>query len=135
VGLTRSVVDAVASWSDQLSAEILVIEGNHDRKLRQFPDAWNLRTQTGTLEAEPFSLQHDPAVEARGYALAGHLHPTVDLREGGDRLRLPCFRFDEGVGVLPAFTPFSNGVRQEVRPGRRLFAVTEGAVIDLNAER
>jgi DNA ligase-associated metallophosphoesterase len=135
VGLTRSVVDAVASWSDQLSAEILVIEGNHDRKLRRFPDAWDVRPKRGPVDVEPFSLQHDPAVDGRGYILAGHLHPTVDLRQGGDRLRLPCYRFDEGVGVLPAFTPFSNGIRQEHRAGRRLFALTDDEVIALNAEQ
>ena len=42
---------------------------------------------------------------------------------GLDRVRLPCFRFDERVGVLPAFGAFTgmHGVRRE--PGRRLFAV------------
>ncbi len=132
VGLTRSVIDTVTTWSNRLSARIVVVEGNHDRQLRGAPSDWDVEWRRPPLKVDPFSLQHDPAVAADGYVLAGHLHPTVDLRQGGDRLRLPCFRFDSDVGVLPAFTPFSNGIRQQPGNDRRLYAITEHEVLSVH---
>ena len=132
VGLTRSVIDTVTTWSNRLSARIVVVEGNHDRQLRGFPGAWDIELKRDRVIGGPFSLQHDPSVAADEYVLAGHLHPTVDLRQGGDRLRLPCFRFDSDVGVLPAFTPFSNGIRQRPGNDRRLYAVTEHEVLGVH---
>jgi hypothetical protein len=57
------------------------------------------------------ALCHHPDAASRParYVLAGHLHPCVVLAgRGGDRLRLPCFHFGAGVGVLPAFGTFTG---------------------------
>ena len=63
------------------------------------------------------------------YILAGHLHPTVVLRQRGDRLRLPCFHFGARVGVLPAFSTFTNGVVVQPERGDRVYVIAEQRVV------
>ena len=63
------------------------------------------------------------------YILAGHLHPTVVLRQRGDRLRLPCFHFGPSVGVLPAFSTFTNGVVVQPERGDRVYVIAQQRVV------
>jgi hypothetical protein len=63
------------------------------------------------------------------YILAGHLHPTVVLRQRGDRLRLPCFHFGARVGVLPAFSTFTNGVVVQPERGDRVYVIAQQRVV------
>lgn len=130
-GLTRDVVDRVAAWRARLDAELVLVRGNHDRHLAGPTRAWKMHiVEEGEVDG-PFVFAHEPAPDPRGYVLAGHLHPTVRLRAGGDRLRLACFCFDEQVGMLPAFTEFSNGLVQQPAPHRQLYALADGEVFAL----
>lgn len=133
VGLTEKVVDTVAAWRDSLDLDLVVTPGNHDRRLGRFPTDWRVDAGATTLREGPFVLTHEPPDDDEpqrdGYVLSGHLHPTAQLKGRADSIRLACFRFDERVGVLPAFTEFSNGLIQERQPGRRLFVVADDAVV------
>jgi metallophosphoesterase superfamily enzyme len=80
----------------------------------------------------PFALQHHPEEPSRGYALAGHIHPAVQLSGGGrQRLRLPCFWFGRRVGVLPAFGGFTGSALVTPKAGDRVFVVAENEVIQV----
>ncbi|QDG49530.1 ligase-associated DNA damage response endonuclease PdeM [Persicimonas caeni] len=130
-GLTDEVVANVGDWLDGLGAELVLVRGNHDRHLTDATSSWQMEVVDEVLVEGPFVLAHEPVEDGHGYVLAGHLHPTVRLRAGGDTLRLACFCFDEKVGMLPAFTPFSNGPVHKKAAGRRLFAVADGEVFGL----
>ncbi len=130
-GLTERVVGRVAKWSASLDAQIVLVRGNHDRFLDNAGDAWEMDVVEDTLFDAPFVLAHEPDADPHGYVLAGHLHPTVRLSAGSDKLRLACFCFDAEVGVLPAFTEFSNGVIHKHAVGRKLYAVADGQVVAL----
>lgn len=130
-GLTDEVVETVGGWTEHLDAELVLVRGNHDRHLTDATMNWQMDVVGDALVDGPFVLAHEPTKDPRGYVLAGHFHPTVRLRAGGDTLRLPCFCFDDDVGMLPAFTPFSNGLVQKKTTGRRLYAVADGDVIGL----
>lgn len=134
-GLVRRVAEAMASWDVRVG----LVPGNHERKVGRLPAEWPLEVIEPGARMGPFRLHHLPSKERRGEAnrdgfeLAGHFHPTVRLESGGDKLRLPCFAFDEQAGVLPAFHTMTNGV--EMRAGnRRLFLVADGEVIALTRE-
>ncbi|MEL6132683.1 MAG: ligase-associated DNA damage response endonuclease PdeM, partial [Bacteroidota bacterium] len=91
--------------------EKILIKGNHDI----LKDHHYVQAELIVKESEvlgPFLLQHEPlSAEAHSthYVLAGHIHPGVGLIGGGrQKLRLPCFHFDQRQAVLPAFGHFTG---------------------------
>lgn len=105
---------------------ITLVRGNHDARAGAPPATLGVDVvPEGTLWG-PFVLRHRPAVDPRGYVLAGHRHPGVLLRgPGDDRLRLPCFVLGRRRAVLPAYgalTGLDIGVAMR---GDRLFAVAD----------
>lgn len=127
----------VARWRGlHPDAEIVVVEGNHDRKAGAPPAA--LRAQ---VVAEPWPLgaallAHHPQRIAGRYVVAGHLHPNVVLYGAAyDSLRLPCFWLADGLAILPAFGDFTGGARIERADGDRVFAVAEGKLFEVPARR
>lgn len=109
------------------SVDFHLVLGNHDRRLRA-PERLGLRVHSAAVPLGPFLLCHEPEPHPSHYVLAGHLHPMVQVRGPGDSLRLPCFQFQDALGLLPAFTEFSGGVPVDRRQGCT-FAITEGEVV------
>lgn len=133
-GLTQEVVSQVRAAKKSMAIPWSLVEGNHDRFLGEVAPIWELGLRGPSWQVGPFEFAHEPfsPSEARGlHRVAGHLHPTVLLSGGGDRLRLPCFCIDNDQTLLPAFTTFSNGLIQKKRPHRRLYVVADEQVIPL----
>ncbi len=128
-GLTDEVVQTFTDWLAALPVEAQLVTGNHDRRAGTLPAAWKLEVSAG-LERRGVLLTHAP-LEAGPPHLCGHLHPVVKLRSGLDNLRLPCFVLDADRLVLPAFGSFTGGFEVKPGPGRRLFAVAGGEVVEL----
>lgn len=132
----RATLAAVAAWRERLAdVEILLVRGNHDRRAGDPPAGWRM-TIVDEAAPGPFLLRHHPDPDPTGprgggrYVLAGHLHPAVSLRGAGRaRVRLPCFHFGAGVGVLPAFGGFTGTADIKARRGDRVFAIAEGEVL------
>ncbi len=135
-GTTREVAQTVArrlgQWTQGSHLKFTLILGNHDRKLDHLPASWPIETRTGPMLRGPFSFVHEPAeVPSDHYGFCGHLHPTVLLQGGHDRLRLPCFHVGRRFMVLPAFSHFTRGLIQSKAPGERVFAVAGPSVIEI----
>jgi DNA ligase-associated metallophosphoesterase len=129
-GLTDRVVDQTCRALSSMDCETYVVPGNHDSIVGGLPAGWPVEMLEPAAHLGPFVLCHEPEPSDEGYVLAGHLHPTVLLEGGGDRLRLPCFAFGDDVGVLPAFHTMTNGV--EMSPDEyRLFAIADDEVVAL----
>jgi DNA ligase-associated metallophosphoesterase len=130
-----ATVAAVAAWRQCVSGcEVILVRGNHDRRAGDPPAALGIDCAAEPLAVPPFALRHHPAETPGLYTLAGHVHPAVRLAgPGRQRLRLPCFLFGERVGVLPAFGPFTGTAVVTPRPGDRVFAVADGAVVEVPA--
>ncbi len=112
---------------------LLLVRGNHDHHAGDPPPDWGVQAVDEPLALGRLQLQHQPAPAAEGgYAIAGHLHPTVHLGgRGRDRLRLPCFLFAARLGLLPAFGDFTGGHLVQRAPGDRVFAVAAGQVVEV----
>lgn len=111
---------------------IEAIRGNHDRGVERLPAHWGIVWHAGSRHEPPFVFAHEPAPDARGYVLSGHIHPVLRLRARHDALRLPVFWFgDRGVGVLPSFGAFTGGHPVQPGAGDRLFAVTPDGLVAL----
>lgn len=130
-GLIPSMIDAVGTWRRSRALELVVVPGNHDRKLEELAGPWALTIAPETLSEGPFDFVHEPQTRRGRYTLSGHLHPVIRLRRAGDSLRLPCFHIGKSVGVLPAFSRFTGGSPVEVTDGDRVFAVAEGRVVEV----
>ena len=130
-GLTTPVIEGFAAWRDapeRREIEISVTVGNHDRALAGVAGAWRLTWVGEELSESGFVFRHGPEVRAGAYVWAGHVHPMVRLRGGGDCVRLACFWLSGRVGLLPAFSAFTRGV--SVKPGSddRVYALAPGGV-------
>lgn len=127
---TQRVVEAAAPVFEAVE-ETLVVRGNHDRSHGPLPPSWNVEVVDGPHRLGPFALRHQPEPIEDAYVLAGHLHPTVELRTGADEVRLPCFALDTDVAVLPAVHSMTNGVRVDLRSGQSIFALADGELVEV----
>ncbi|GEN06109.1 putative phosphoesterase [Myxococcus fulvus] len=131
-GLTPTLVQRLAAWREfHADVTMVLIRGNHDLRAGPPPDAWRLDVHESHLDEGPFRFAHHPTPETGRYVWAGHLHPTVRLSAGRDRLRLPCFHLGRDVGVLPAFSAFTGGFDMPRRPGERVFALAGPSVVEV----
>ncbi|MRI88051.1 ligase-associated DNA damage response endonuclease PdeM [Aggregicoccus sp. 17bor-14] len=129
-GLTPAVVSEAAAWrARHPEVQVVLVRGNHDRHVPRLPEAWGIEDVPGPLDEGPFRFAHHPEPAEGRYAWAGHLHPTVRLGGGADRLRLPCFHLGREVGVLPAFSAFTGGQDVTRRAGERVYAVAGSEVV------
>lgn len=128
-------LETFADWRRRHAAlSVAVTRGNHDRAA-SLPRDWDLAWLDAPLFDPPFVFRHEPEPAEGGYVLAGHLHPVVHLRGGGERLRPPVFWFTAEFAVLPAFGGFTGG--QPVRPriGHRVYAVGPDDVTEVSLTR
>lgn len=133
-GLTPEVDRAFRAFLAETPARVSLVVGNHDRQAGVPPAAWTLEHVGESIDESPFRFVHEPAPRAGIYSIAGHLHPTVALAGGEDRLRLPCFHFGPRIGVLPAFSVFTRGVTMACDVGDQVHVIADGEVVGLAAE-
>jgi len=134
-GLTGEVVARVAAWRATVGAAIDLVRGNHDRHAPRLPASWSIGEAGDELALGPLRIRHEPPAGGdgdAGFTVTGHLHPTVLLRGGGDRLRLPCFVLDPTGLVLPAFTRFARGAPADPAPGRRIYAIAGDETVEVD---
>jgi DNA ligase-associated metallophosphoesterase len=133
-GITEWMVDTVSAWRrERSSLSIVVVPGNHDRRIGMVAAPWALDVAPAQLREGPFVFQHDPLdpvgpEHAGCYTWAGHYHPVVNLRGRADHLRLPCFWLRERMGVLPAFSGFTSGAAIDPSGGDEVFAIGDNRV-------
>lgn len=115
---------------------ITLVRGNHDRHAGDPPPSLGFHLADEPLQRGGVVLCHHPRRLPGQAVLAGHLHPAAVLwGRARDKLRLPCFHFSEGLGVLPAFGAFTGmhkveaveGGTRYVVDGERVFALPQAA--------
>jgi DNA ligase-associated metallophosphoesterase len=139
----------VAAWREEVTVPLTVVPGNHDRNLAGLAAGWRLEVAGRELWLGPFRLRHratragtdagahegNPCSGAPCLEIVGHEHPVVRLRAGGDDLRLRCFAEEAGRLTLPAFSSFAGGAEVDPAGGRWVYALADGAVVDLSGSR
>lgn len=112
--------------------QIVVIQGNHDRSVRPLELHDAIQWFDESLQEAPFVFRHEPGSDARGYVLAGHLHPVVKLTGSGmDRLRVAVFWFRNHYAVMPAFGSFTGGFQVQPSPQDALYGIGPDAIVNL----
>lgn len=132
-GVTDAVSAKIERWrQDHPRLSFQVIRGNHDKRF-QWPDGWGIEDIGTAVRDGDFLFTHDePLEDVNAFVWMGHIHPVVELRGGGDRLRLPCFVVEGSQALLPAFSAFTGGASiGGPAEGKRVFAIADSAVIEV----
>ena len=114
--------------------EFDLVKGNHDILDASLYAQSRMRIHYETLLVKPFVLSHEPLdeIEEDWFNLSGHIHPCAWLKgRGRQKLRLPCFYFNEYQGILPAFGAFTGMAAIAIKKGDRVYGVTDESVIAL----
>ena len=127
---TASVLSQLEAWrQSHASVNCTLVRGNHDSRAGDPPPGLNIQVVDEPCLVGPFAACHHPQTHSTHAVLAGHLHPAVQLQgPARDRLRLPCFVFDQRCAILPAFGEFTGGYTVEPKPSVQLYAVGGDAV-------
>lgn len=130
-GRVEGTLQLVREWRTKHSRiEMLLVRGNHDRGAGDPPTELGVTCEDEPVLDDPFVLRHYPAADARGYVLAGHVHPAVRLSgRAAQRERLPCFLIGKDCATLPAFGDFTGTADVVPRAGDRIYVVAEGEVV------
>jgi uncharacterized protein len=134
-GMQPGTLDTIASWrAARRDLAITLVRGNHDLHAGDPPASLAISCVDAPFPFGPFALHHHPAeTSADGYALAGHVHPVVQLRgRGRQKLTLPCFAFGATGGLLPAFGEFTGGGVIEPDAYPRTFVIADETVLPLD---
>jgi DNA ligase-associated metallophosphoesterase len=128
--LAPDTLASVRAWRERHAGLALsLVRGNHDAQAGDPPRELRVDCVDGPLRIGPWALLHEPQRVPGVFALAGHVHPGVVLGgRANDRLRLPCFRFDQGLGLLPAFGDFTGLHVSQRQPGERVLAIARDQV-------
>jgi DNA ligase-associated metallophosphoesterase len=130
-GRVDRTMRTLAEWrAGHRLLDFLLIRGNHDRSAGDPPPEMRIFCVNPPVVEGPFVFLHRPIETELGYALAGHVHPAVKLRgPGRQSATLPCFRFTDSVGTLPAFSSFCG--RHAIRPeaSERFYVIAEDEVL------
>lgn len=108
-----------------------IVAGNHDKIAARERIDQRVRWHSRPLHEPPFVLMHEPVEDARGYVLAGHIHPVWSVGRRRQKLRAPIFWFQQAVAVLPAFGHFTGGFVIDRAKKDRLFMTGPDSVIEV----
>ena len=127
LGLTERLRADLQTLDQRLNTKVVLVGGNHDRSLPT-----NERIQQPSTRLGGLWLSHEPEPPGDGEPglnLCGHVHPVATVRQGPDRLRLPCFAYDATHErlLLPAFGALTGG--HDCGQVDRKWLVAEGRVL------
>jgi DNA ligase-associated metallophosphoesterase len=125
LGLTGELRQKLAALPDLLGAPLRLVGGNHER------GSWieNLSAEPSLALGELW-LSHEPEPRDGHLNLCGHRHPVALVGGGCERLRLPCFAYDESRRQLslPSFGALTGGHPCEAH--ERVWLVADGTVLE-----
>ncbi len=124
LGLTPELRQKLSALPELLGAPLRLVGGNHER------GSW-----IENLPAEPplalggLWLSHEPQPLEAHLNLCGHRHPVALVGGGAERLRLPCFAYDERRDqlTLPSFGALTGG--HPCDRHEQVWLVAEGTVV------
>lgn len=134
-GVTDQIVEDFAQWMRNFSGDIRVVVGNHDAGLaKRWPTAWEQATLCNHVSLGDFVFQHHPidhSAPGDKFYWVGHVHPTIPLQRGPDRMRLPGFVISAFQGLLPAFSTVSGGYDVPTSSRDRVFVSNGNRVYEV----
>jgi len=137
---TRDLMDLMEEFDKH---SFVLVEGNHDVDVPEHSALKVVDQQT----VGPFLCLHEPPGSnfdqnipfdldliqshyPKSFLLCGHLHPSALLRgKGRGRIKIKAFFFNDHLGVLPAFGPFTGA--HDLKMEGQYYGITEGQILPL----
>ena len=137
---TRDLLELMQEFAQH---SFVLIKGNHDVDI---PVHSALKV-TNQLTVGPFLCLHEPPGSdfdqnkpfdpdliqsnySENFLLCGHLHPGATLKgKGRGRIKMKTFFFNDSLGVLPAFGPFTGAHALQVEG--KYYGIAEGRIFPL----
>ena len=131
----RAAANPFGRWRETHRAiDMLLVRGNHDRRAGDPPCEWNVECVDEPHTIEGLALVHVPQRVPGHFAIAGHVHPAVQLAgRGRELLRLPCFHITSDCATLPAFGAFTGMADVTPTADDRVYAVAGGEVVAIRS--
>lgn len=135
VALVEEVLGPWQRFIAAISTQVLLIVGNHDRRLLPALEDLAISYTTEPIQVNSLVFSHEPLTQRAGWTICGHVHPCVRLTSKLDNLRLPCFYLQKGSNllILPSFGEFTGGFEVSPQAGTTAYVVVENSVIALSA--
>ncbi|HJT81410.1 MAG TPA: metallophosphoesterase [Chthoniobacterales bacterium] len=127
----RTAVNPLAALVRDLTrrTEVVLIAGNHDRKLA--PDV-NVQP-LWRIDGFCFHHGHCEVETADEIQVIGHHHPAQTVRDGaGLRLKLPAFVQQDRCWIMPAFSPWAAGTPWPNEAGARIWLCSPNRIMRLH---
>lgn len=133
-GITAELIERVAAWRRACPCEMLVVPGNHDRKIERVEREWGMRITPATWRDGPFEFAHAPDdLPRKLFGWCGHVHPAITMKHGPDAVKLRAFHIADRVGILPAMCPLASGGGIGVSGRERVFAIAGDQVLEVRS--
>ena len=117
--LVSSLDILLRDWLKGLSAELILVRGNHD------PSSFKPIRILESLTIGSLRFIHDPRAAPPDEAcIMGHLHPLCRIGKAGRRSRFPCFVQSGTYLTLPAFGTFTSGSMMTYDEKRSFFPIS-----------
>ncbi len=135
------VLKAFRAWREMhADIELLLVEGNHDRKVAALADDFGIRVVAPGAAFGGLTLLHEPGGSWPTPTLCGHLHPGYRVRASRSRrgppgVRAACFWRSGDSVVLPAFGSFTGLKMIEPVAGDEVFLVGPESVVQVLGDR
>ena len=127
-----STQEALAEWRAlHPRLHLRLVRGNHDDHAGD-PPTWlgvDCVDEPWCIEGTSLRLCHHPQSVPGAFVLAGHVHPSVIVQRGFERLRLACFHVTSRSIVVPAFGEFTGTHPITREPGDHVYAVADGQLV------
>lgn len=116
-------------WLKKISAEITLVEGNHDIISPLKYEALGVRL-TPEIAIHNFLFTHHPEEREGYFNFSGHIHPGVKINGlGRQQLKLSCFFRSKDQLILPAFGEFTGKHILVPQGNDEVYVVTQEEVI------
>ena len=93
------------------AAEVVVVKGNHDNFIQNILSGMGM-TAWNSVDIAGFRMEHGHEDSGKRPVIIAHEHPSVRFPgPAGAGVKLQCFVHmkEEGIIVIPPFSPFSSG--------------------------
>lgn len=133
-GITPELIGRVAAWRAACPCEMIVVPGNHDRKIERVEREWGMTVTESVWRDGPFQFAHAPGDLTSGvFGWCGHVHPAITMKLGPDAIKLRSFHISDRVGILPAMCPLASGGGIRSNSRDRIFAIAGGQVLEVRS--
>ncbi len=129
-GMTEETYRVVGEWLEGLSAKVILVEGNHDRRAGRYAPDWPLEIHDHPYREAPFAFAHEPQAIQGYYTFCGHLHPGYRIQDAvGARHRTKAFWFREDHAILPAYGSLTSLTPVDPAPKDTVYLCADEGVV------